>query len=89
MIRIKKVGQPMKTPRVSGAPIVRQVRGKGMNIGGSDPRPIHRIDPISEGNDQVSTPSYLPSQKFAKGGKVRAMSYGKGSKVISCSCGMK
>ena len=70
------------------APRVKQMRGKGMNAGGANPRPAAPA-PVSEAPDTTTQGSYLPAQQFAGGGKVRAMSYGKGSKVISCSCGMK
>ena len=73
----------MKAPRVS------KVRAAGMNAGGSRSRVSNNVDPVKEKADVIDQGSYLPQQKFAKGGKVRAMSYGKGSKVISCSCGMK
>ncbi|CAB4125147.1 hypothetical protein UFOVP55_66 [uncultured Caudovirales phage] len=70
------------------APRVKQVRGKGMNAGGTNPRQA-APDPVAEKSDTVEQGSYLPAQQFAGGGKVRAMSYGKGSKVISSICGMK
>jgi hypothetical protein len=70
------------------APRVRQMKAKGMNAGGANPRQAAPA-PVSEKSDTPDQGSYLPAQQFAGGGKVRAMSYGKGSKVISCTCGMK
>ena len=71
------------------APRVRQFKGKGMNTGGANPRASATPAPVADKETVLDQGSYLPTQKFAGGGKVRAMSYGKGSKVISCSCGMK
>lgn len=71
------------------APRVRQFKGKGMNAGGANPRASSDPRPVADKETVMNQGSYLPQQAFAAGGKVRAMSYGKGSKVISCSCGMK
>jgi hypothetical protein len=79
-----------KTARVA-APKVVQIKGKGFNAGGYDPRASNKVDPVSEprvpgvSQKQASgqTSSYLPTQGLAKGGKVQAMKNGKG-KVISC-----
>ena len=57
-----------------------------MNAGGTNPRQAAPT-PVSQKPDTVDQGSYLPAQQFAGGGKVRAMSYGKGSKVISCKMG--
>lgn len=71
-------------------PMVRQIKGPGMNRGMSKPRKIAaRPKPIADakvpGMGKASdSSSYLPQQTMAKGGKVQAMQYGKGGKVISC-----
>lgn len=80
-----------KTPRVKG-PQVHQIRAKGFNAGGYDPRasnnvaPVHepRVPGVSQKQKSGATQSYLPSQGFAKGGQVQAMKSGKG-KQISCT----
>lgn len=70
-------------------PMVRQIKGPGMNRGMSKPRKIAaQPKPIADakmsGMGKASnSSSYLPVQGLAKGGKVQAMTSGKG-KVISC-----
>lgn len=79
-----------KTAKVKG-PQVHQIRAKGFNAGGYDPRASNNVKPVSEprvpGVSQKqkfgATQSYLPEQGFEKGGRVQAMKNGKG-KVISC-----
>ena len=80
-----------KSPKVSG-PKVTQIRGKGFNAGGVDPRASNNVKPVGvprvkgmkSPNEADSPDSYLPQQKLAKGGTVQAMN-GKGTKVISCT----
>jgi len=77
-------------------PLIRQMKGPGMNEGMKKPRkipalpkpiPIPRVpqeEPSSYiPQSQMQQPS-MPQSQFKNGGKVQAMSYGKGSKVISC-----
>jgi len=80
-----------KMPRVSG-PKVTQIRGKGFNAGGYDPRASNNVKPVNvprvkgmkSPNQADAASSYLPTQGLAKGGTVQAMN-GKGTKVISCT----
>lgn len=89
MKNMSTVRQLQKLPRVNmpkGEKVV-QIRGKGFNVGGFDPRSSNNVTPIPDAKVKgMSAPagSYLPTQGLAKGGKVQAMAYGKGSKVISC-----
>ena len=69
-------------------PAVRQTKGPGMNRGlpkrrkiPAQPKPI--ADAKVPGMKASDSSSYLPTQNLAKGGKVQAMTSGKG-KVISC-----
>jgi hypothetical protein len=75
-----------KAPRVN-APKVVQIKGKGFNAGGYDPRASNNVKPVSEPRipkaQSGATSSYLPTQGLAKGGMVQAMGNGKG-KQISC-----
>lgn len=84
---VKNLG---KTAKVSGPKVV-QIRGKGFDAGGSNPRASNNVRPIpaakmpSDPAAGGSPASYLPQQQFSQGGKVQAMKYGKGSKMISCT----
>jgi hypothetical protein len=84
------VRQLQRVPRLNmpkGEKVV-QIRGRGFNKSGFDARADDNIKPIPDarvpGGASASPSSYLPTQGLAKGGKVQAMKYGKGGKVISC-----
>lgn len=61
-----------KTVHIPGQPrpAVRQIRGKGENLGLKKPRPSYNPDPVSEGRipKQAEGGNYLPA--MAKGGLV-------------------
>jgi hypothetical protein len=74
-----------KSPRVGKGPVVRQMRGPGMNLGLKKPRHGYikkpkEYTPSKElrGNTMVDTGSYLPADKPEGGKRPRAGS----SKVI-------
>lgn len=79
-----------KLPRVH-APKSVQIRGAGFNKGGWDSKASNNVKPVGIPRLGASSPSkvdktssYLPQPQMRDGGKVPAMAYGKGGKVVSC-----
>lgn len=72
------MAKPRKNPMMPRPYMYKPPRVKGPNS------PVSDATIPSGGSKASGSGSYLPSGQYSKGGKVQAMTYGKGHKVISC-----